>query len=425
MAVYNQQVQFALGALKVCRKDARGTANAISACFKELAVVQDDSGEPTVRLSQVVQLAMMISEALKVPGWIFDGIDQQHELFDFNGDGLLDGNEALRMFNKYLKDRWREFGGEPEVPVPVKTIGEAGYNVVKELGRGGQGVMYLCTKRSWFFSKKNYCVKFYDKANANAGSLEEILDEFELMKNLDNPHLAKTHEIFQDQLFYYLTNVPYFGGDFTKLAQKAYDACVAMNEAWWRDIFKQCLEGLEYLHKSAVIHCDIKEPNIMIADEKYNKPQVVLIDFGLAAAFTSTREGVCGTPGYIPPETWQLERWFPRGDVFSMGIVFFQLMIGQVPNKNVRGVLVPADDSTHALKAAAGQPLPWEQFPQTMPNLQDLIQRMTRKHRKERPKAYQALQHPWFSTNSDAELPSATLQGLVGNANLQVLWRTW
>lgn len=66
---------------------------------------------------------------------------------------------------------------------------------------------------------------------------------------------------------------------------------------------------------------------------------MVLIDFGLSTAFTSNREGVCGTPGYIPPETWRRAHsvdnpcaglksiwartgvWYPRGDVFSLGIV--------------------------------------------------------------------------------------------------------
>ncbi|CAJ1449378.1 unnamed protein product, partial [Effrenium voratum] len=168
------------------------------------------------------------------------------------------------------------------------------------------------------------------------------MDEYALMSSLDNPHIAKTYEVFQDKSFYYLVNEPYFGGDLTKLGKNAYQKGIRMSESWWRGIFKQCMEGLCYLHSQGVMHCDIKEPNIMIATTDYEVPRVVLIDFGLSTAFTSLREGVCGTPGYIPPETWRTGIWFPRGDVFSMGIVFFQCICGLVPSKNgtVQGALV-------------------------------------------------------------------------------------
>lgn len=63
------------------------------------------------------------------------------------------------------------------------------------------------------------------------------------MKEFDNVHVARTFEAFHDQDFIYLVNEPYFGGDFTKLAKRAHDKGVEMREAWWRDIFRQCLEG--------------------------------------------------------------------------------------------------------------------------------------------------------------------------------------
>jgi Ca2+-binding EF-hand superfamily protein len=77
------------------------------------------------------------------------------------------------------------------------------------------------------------------------------------------------------------------------------------------------------------MHCDLKEANIMVAaDSNWDHPHVVLIDFGLAMNFADKRVGICGTPGYIPPETWQKGYWVPKGDVFSLGVVFFQLMSG-------------------------------------------------------------------------------------------------
>merc|ERR1719305_1245352 len=97
------------------------------------------------------------------------------------------------------------------------------------------------------------------------GGLESIKDEFCLMEELDHMNVARTYEIFQDSTCYYLVNEPYFGGDLTELTTQARDKGVSMSENWWRNIFKQILSGLGYLHRKAIIHCDIKEPNIMIA----------------------------------------------------------------------------------------------------------------------------------------------------------------
>lgn len=279
--------------------------------------------------------------------------------------------------------------------------------------------MYLCTKWSWF-RKTKYCIKFYEKADANAGGLDELMDEYVLMASLDNPHIAKTYEVFQDKSFYYLVNEPYFGGDLTKLGKNASQQGVRMGENWWRQIFRQCMDGLCYLHGNGVMHCDIKEPNIMLSkSESYEAPQVVLIDFGLASAFTSNRQGVCGTPGYIPPETWRHGIWYPRGDVFSMGVVFFQCICGMVPSKNgtVQGALVEGCGSHEDLsQAAQSRPLPWSRFPQNIPLLRDLIETMTLRERRSRPVAMVALSHDWFKSSTDAELPSTSLQGLLGCA---------
>ena len=51
----------------------------------------------------------------------------------------------------------------------------------------------------------------------------------------------------------------------------------------------------------------------MLKTENYHNPQVVVIDLGLSRAATSDIEGVGGTPGYIPPETWHTGKWYPRG----------------------------------------------------------------------------------------------------------------
>jgi len=392
----------------------------VNEAVRQIAATRKDAhGNLHLSPAQVEDIVPLVAKTLDIPTWVFEDIGGYVIRFDHDGDGFLDENEVKRLFKRAMKQQRRELGGPMVSSVPFKSIEEAGYTVVKELGRGGQGSMHLCTKQTaWYlpWMKHEYCVKFYEKANANAGGLEELLDEYELMKSLDSPYTAKTYEAFQDQHFYYLVNEPYFGGDLTKLGKEAYGKNVRMSENWWRGIFKQCLLGVDYLHTQGIMHCDIKEPNIMIAkNDNYVNPQVVLIDYGLSSAFTAGRQGVCGTPGYIPPETWQTDIWYVRGDVFSMGIVFFQLMSGQVPSASggVMGALAPTHDDDWG-RAAATQPMPWNLFPNNMPQLGDLLDWMTKRNREERPKALQALKHPWFTVSTDAELPTQNLHALVG-----------
>merc|ERR1712039_355523 len=103
---------------------------------------------------------------------------------------------------------------------------------------------------------------------------------------------------------------------------------VDLNETWYKSVFYQCWSALEFLHEHGILHKDIKEANIMVKAKEYSDPEIVIIDYGLASADLVSNKGVCGTPGYIPPETWSSGVWYPKGDVFSMGVVCYQMLTG-------------------------------------------------------------------------------------------------
>lgn len=347
------------------------------------------------------------------------------ERFDFNGQGLLGKVQCTKLFRKLLQCKRNQLGGRGvPVELPFTTLEDKGYNVEKELGRGGQGVMYLCSKAD---TDEPYCIKFYEKSEEGSNTdLDDVIEEYALMKEFSNPHVAQTYEAFQDNQYYYLVNQPYFGGDLTKLAKRANDEGVRMSEGWLRGIFVQCLDGLLYLHKKTIMHCDIKEENIMIKDESgFQAPQVVLIDFGLCQGYAASHSGACGTPGYIPPETYDTGRWYPRGDVFSMGVTFFQITIGQVPGvpSSVGGVLQTAGSSARDAAAArqVDTRLPWERFPSDMPHLRQLLEKMLKSSRFERPYTAAALEFPWFKSTSDANLPEESIVGLLGTSEARLM----
>jgi len=413
----------------------------IRKCFKAYATT-DERGQRGLRLPQATQMVEALSQKLQLPEWLLkDQFDQLFDRFDFDGDGILNFEETQRLVRVGLQQRRVAIAGERRpVPVPAMTLEKAGYTVLKELGRGGQGIIYLATwnqQRTSCYScteqlprprleaNKKYCVKFYDKQNANACDLGELIAEYSLMKEMKSPAVAKTYEVFQDRAFYYLVCEPYYGGDFAKLARHAHEAGVEMREGWWRELFRQCLSGLAYLHSQAVMHCDIKEQNIMIASSKsYQAPRPILIDFGLVTKFGDVESPVdkedgpgspAGTPGYIPPETWRTEVWYPAGDVFSMGVVFFQMLSARIPGvtSDVTGIFQMGDEAVDWERAARERPFPWSEFPSNLPGLRDLIEVLTARDRHERPLAAKATSHPWFHATTDVTLPKETIRNMV------------
>ncbi|CAK9097022.1 unnamed protein product [Durusdinium trenchii] len=405
--------------------------------FHRHARHKDKLGRRSLDLSGAISMTADLARHFALPDVIFSNLPETFSSFDFTGSGMLCLEETRVMVKKTLLQwRWALSGGPAQLDgeFVTSTLEDGGYSVVREMGRGGQGIMYLARKTeessSWFGYLSNcgqsqvratYCIKFYSKKNANAGGLQEILEEFHRMKEFDNVHVARTFEAFHDQDFVYLVNEPYFGGDFTKLAKRAYDKGVEMRESWWRDIFRQCLEGLEYLHREAQMHCDIKEPNLMIRhDDDFTKPEVVLIDFGLAQNISVKVTGLSGTPGYIPPETWRKQRWQPQGDIFSLGVVFFQLMSARVPRSGldkVQGIFQEGAKNVQDVGqlTVTCQP-PWKLFPTHLRLLTELVSAMLRKDPEQRPRALQALQYGWFFSTSDQELPKDTLGSLISGS---------
>mmetsp|Transcript_731 Transcript_731/g.1771 ORF Transcript_731/g.1771 Transcript_731/m.1771 type:complete len:642 (-) Transcript_731:144-2069(-) len=408
--------------------------------FKKFATPREN-GKRALSLEECSAMTKELGAKLNLPDWLFADTEHMFERFDFDGSGALTKTECEKMIRTGLQQRRVELGGlKQPVDVPEHTLESAGYTVVRELGRGGQGVMYLATsdnekgKSAWMCAcdaqpdpenAKSYCIKFYDKEDANACDMDELIAEYALMKEMSNKYVAKTYEVFQDRSFYYLVNEPYFGGDLTKIAKRAHQNHVAMTEDWWRPIFRQVLEGLAYLHQNAIVHCDIKEPNIMIANnDSFKAPVPVLIDFGLSTPFGRLEEdrdatgGVgspAGTPGYIPPETWETEVWYPVGDVFSLGVVFFQIMVARIPSDHtdIEGVFQEGSNEQEMFKDVKSRPLPWQSFPSDWPDLRSLLEQMTSRDRKTRPRAPQALEHKWFSSTSDASMPATTVRDLV------------
>lgn len=300
--------------------------------FKRLAK-QNRCGIPVLGVNDMPAMVSSLAKEFNVPEKAFGDMQQMFWRFDFTGDGSLDANEMLNLCTSVLRSYQDAIS--PPRPGVVRLGGkipmlelELKYTVSKKLGQGGQGAVYLAEDK---LSKQVVVVKFYDKSCPNA-PVDEITREFELMMKLKHPKIAHYFDIFQDKANIYVTTEPYFGGDLSGAVLKASQAGARVNEVWQANIMKQVVQGMQFLHLNEIMHCDLKEANVMVArDQNWHDPEIVVIDFGLAYSFACCKTRASGTPGYMPPEVWECGLWTPRGDVFTLGVMLFKMRAGQGP----------------------------------------------------------------------------------------------
>lgn len=221
-------------------------------------------------------------------------------------------------------------------------------------------------------------------------------------------------EIFQDAQNFYCVDELLSGGDLSELRLNTSKYGIPLTEVYFRNIFSQSMGALEYMHRHCMMHCDIKEPNIMFKSKEYHNPVVALIDFGMAK--WSSSDGLAGgTPGYRPPETNDTNVWFPRGDVFSMGVTFFQLLADKVPDEKTLkpGIFTEGAQSLEQVNyfVRTRQP-PYYLIQSKYPGVMSWLPKMLDKQLLNRPKAPQVLDEPWFKgvgAAADAVMPETAL----------------
>jgi len=350
---------------------------------------------------QFEEFLHLCASDLNIPVTAFRRTDDPEvvlELYDFDGDGVISFTEGTKCVEHGIEKFRKDIGGAPVFEVPEYTPEcrpEGGLTTIRQLGKGGQGTAMLVEDPSG----KQLLMKVYDKTNANAGSINELLDEMEIMTKAEaNPHIARCHEVFQDDTSLYMIGDPYFGGDLTNIREKATSAGVDMDEDWFRDLFKQAFSGLDYLHEKSVLHCDIKEENIMVMYAEYETPEVVIIDLGLAS--TNLHAGkVCGTPGYMPPEVWENGTWFPKGDVFSMGVCCIQLLTDNVPDAKLQRMGIfqrGMRDMEDCAKFTMEREPPYEDIDPYDDDIEEFLRGCLHKNWKYRSTPLQVLQSDWF-----------------------------
>ncbi|MFQ5720933.1 MAG: protein kinase [Candidatus Aminicenantales bacterium] len=199
------------------------------------------------------------------------------------------------------------------------------YKVIEELGRGGMGRVYKV------FDKKieeEIALKLIKpEISADERTIRRFRNELKLARKITHKNVCRMYDLNEVEGTYYITMEYISGVDLKKLILKTGRLSVRKAVS----IAKQICEGLAEAHRLGVVHRDLKSKNIMV-DKVGN---VRIMDFGLArsleARATTETGAMLGTPHYMSPEQVESKEVDQRSDIYSLGIILFEMVTGRVP----------------------------------------------------------------------------------------------
>src|SRR5688572_17606629 len=199
------------------------------------------------------------------------------------------------------------------------------YAIEKELGRGGMAVVYKGVERAL---ERIVAIKVVPPESANAGqAAERFRREARLAASLDHPNIIPVYRVGQAGPLHYMA-MKFVEG-------RAVDAIIESQGALPLPvaiaILRYSAAGLAFAHEKKIVHRDIKGANILVDKDG----RVMVSDFGIARALEEvslTASGmVIGTPYYMSPEQCGGQKISPQSDQYSLGVMGFQMLTGEVP----------------------------------------------------------------------------------------------
>ncbi len=209
---------------------------------------------------------------------------------------------------------------------PDKVILNNRYRLEERRGAGGMAMVYRATD---LMLERTVAIKLL-RADFSSDPVfrERFRQEAKASANLSHPNIVTVHDFSLDsgRLFIVMEFVP--GTDLKTIIQER--GRLNISEAI--DLMVQACAGIGYAHRAGLVHCDVKPQNMLVTPDKRLK----VVDFGIARALASISpdekpDVVWGSPQYFSPEQAAGEPPSPASDVYSLGVVFFEMLTSQLP----------------------------------------------------------------------------------------------
>ncbi|MGH7359539.1 MAG: protein kinase domain-containing protein, partial [Candidatus Rokuibacteriota bacterium] len=257
-----------------------------------------------------------------------------HEELASSDGGFLARLDTARAGS--LLDEPRTEGEEP------RTIGH--YRIVRRIGRGGMGIVYQAHDPRLDRSVALKVLPAY--LDADPAAIRRLGDEARAASALDHPHIETVYEIGETADGRVFIAMAYYEGE--TLRERIVRGPMSVPETI--DLGSQLAEGLSAAHGHGIVHRDIKPENILVTRDGVLK----IVDFGVAKVM---REGLAsaslplGTAAYMSPEQTRGEALDHRTDLWSAGVVLYEMLSGSRPFGGEGEALI------HAIRHDSPQPL--------------------------------------------------------------------
>jgi len=206
----------------------------------------------------------------------------------------------------------------------TSTLLNKRYQLEERLGSGGMAVIY---KARDLMLERTVAIKILRKDYSNDPAFRErFRQEAKAAANLAHPNIVTVHDFGIDQGRIFIVMPP--GATLKELIEKrgrfSIDSGISL--------LVQACAGVGYAHRAGLVHCDVKPQNMLVTPDRRLK----VTDFGIARALASIRpeertQIVWGSPQYFSPEQASGKSPSPASDVYSLGVVLYEVLVGQLP----------------------------------------------------------------------------------------------
>jgi serine/threonine protein kinase/tetratricopeptide (TPR) repeat protein len=199
------------------------------------------------------------------------------------------------------------------------------YQIIEELGRGGMGKVYKALDNE---IKEKIALKLIKpEISSDKKTIDRFQNELKLARKISHRNVCRMHDLGKSEGNYFITMEYVDGEDLKGMIRMMGHLSAGKAIA----ITKQVCEGLSEAHRIGVVHRDLKPSNIMIDKDGNTK----IMDFGIARSLSGkgiTGVGVMiGTPEYMSPEQVESKEVDQRSDIYSLGVILYEIVTGQVP----------------------------------------------------------------------------------------------
>ena len=289
---------------------------------------------------------------MKCPGCDADNPDTAHFCAEC-GTGLR-SPEGVR------KTLTRPLAAAREELATGSTFAER-YQIIEEIGRGGMGRVYKVFDAE--IQEKVALKLIKPEIAADASSIERFRNELKFARKVAHRYVSQMFDLGTHEGTYFITMEYVTGEDLKNFIRRAGHLSVSKALT----VAQQIAEGLSEAHRLGVVHRDLKPRNIII-DKDGNAR---IMDFGIARSVSSkgiTEKGIMvGTPEYMSPEQTEMIEVDHRSDIYSLGIVLFEMLTGRLPFEGETPLSVAVKQKTEP------PPRPEELNPQIPDDLSRLI----------------------------------------------------